>query len=138
MLLTVTAVVTSALSLAWLFAARRGTGKARANPLTLRISNIPRSISKDEFERILTDAAAEIIASSGAAHKPGLLGFSFAASGQSDGSYTATATFLAAPSLTQLESAIKRKQNLEWGYLRVDQDFFGLTPLTDPRDPSAE
>src|SRR5205809_567205 len=61
MLLTVTAVVTFALSLAWLFAVWRGTGKALANPLTLRISNIPGSISKDEFERILTDVAAEII-----------------------------------------------------------------------------
>ena len=137
-LLTVTIVFTSALSLAWLFAVWRGSGKVRASPLTLRISNIPGSVSKDEFERILTDAAAETIASSGAAHKPGLLGFSFAASGQSGGSYTATATFLVAPSPTQLESAIKRTPNLEWGYLRVDQDFFGLTPLTDPMDPSAE
>ena len=109
-----------------------------AKPLTLRISNIPGSISKDEFERILTDAAAGIIASSGAAHKPGLLGFSFAASGNSGGSFVATATFRASPSPTQLESAIKRKPSLDWGRLRVDLDFFGLTPLTDPIDPSVE
>jgi hypothetical protein len=138
MLLAVIAVVTSALSLAWMFAVWRGTGKVVAKPLTLRISNIPGSISKDEFERILTDAAAGIIASSGAAHKPGLLGFSFVASGHSGGSFVATATFRVSPSPTQLESAIKRKPNLEWGRLRVDLDFFGLTPLTDPIDPSVE
>ena len=138
MLLAVTTVVTSALSLAWMFAVWRGTGKVLVKPLTLRISNIPGSISKDEFERILTDAAGGIIASSGAAHKPGLLGFSFAASGHSGGSFVATATFRVSPSPTQLESAIKRKPNLEWGRLRVDLDFFGLTPLTDPIDPSVE
>ena len=138
MLLVVTAVATSALSLAWMFAVWRGTGKVLVKPLTLRISNIPGSISKDEFERVLTDAAGGIIASPGAAHKPGLLGFSFAASGHSEGSFVATATFRVSPSPTQLESAIKRKQNLEWGRLRVDLDFFGLTPLTDPIDPSVE
>jgi hypothetical protein len=138
MLLAVTTVVTSALSLAWMFAVWRGTGKVLVKPLTLRISNIPGNISKDEFERILTDAAAGIIASSGATHKPGLLGFSFAASGHSGGSFVATATFRVSPSPTQLESAIKRKPNLEWGRLRVDLDFFGLTPLTDPIDPSVE
>jgi hypothetical protein len=138
MFLAVTAVVTSALSLAWMFAVWRGTGKVLAKPLTLRISNILGSISKDEFESILTDAAAGIIASSSAAHKPGLLGFSFAASGHSGGSFVATATFRVSPSPTQLESAIKRKPNLEWGRLRVDLDFFGLTPLTDPIDLSVE
>lgn len=138
MLLVVIAVITSALSLAWMFAVWRGTAKVPVKPLTLRISNIPGSISKDEFERVLTDAAGGIIASPGAAHKPGLLGFSFAASGHSGGSFVATATFRVSPSPTQLESAIKRKQNLEWGRLRVDLDFFGLTPLTDPIDPSVE
>lgn len=138
MLLAVTTVVTSALSLAWMFAVWRGTGKVLAKPLTLRISNIPGCMSKDEFEHILTDAAAEIIASSGAAHVPGLLGFSFAASGHSDGSFVATATFRMSPSPTQLESAIKRKPNVDWGHLRVDLDFFGLTPLTDPIEPSVE
>jgi hypothetical protein len=137
-LLAVTTVVTSVLSLAWMFAVWRGTGKVVAKPLTLRISNIPGSISKDEFEYILTDAAAGIIASPGAAYTPGLLGFSFAASGHSEGSFVATATFRTSPSPTQLESAIKRKPNLDWGRLRVDLDFFGLTPLTDPIDPSVE
>src|SRR4051794_6380972 len=93
MLLAITVVVTSALSLAWMFFVWGGTGKVLAKPLTLRISNIPGGISKDEFERILIDAAADIIASSGASHKPGLLGFSFAASGHSEGSFIATATF---------------------------------------------
>lgn len=138
MLLAITTVVISALSLAWMFAVWRGTGKAVAKPLTLRISNIPGSISKDEFECILTDAAAGIIASSGAAHTPGLLGFSFAASGHSEGSFIATATLRTSPSPTQLESAIKRKPNVDWGRLRADLDFFGLTPLTDPIDPSVE
>lgn len=137
-LLAVTTVVTSALSLVWMFAVWRGTGKVLAKPLTLRISNIPGCISKDEFEDILTDAATEIIASSGAVHVPGLLGFSFAASGHSDGSFVATATFRMSPSPTQFESAIKRKPNVDWGRLRVDLDFFGLTPLTDPIEPSVE
>jgi hypothetical protein len=137
MLLTITTVAASVLSLAWMFAVWRGTGKVVAKPLTLRISNIPGSISKDEFECILTDAAG-IIASSGATHTPGLLGFSFAASGHSEGSFIATATLRTSPSPTQLESAIKRKPNVDWGRLRVDLDFFGLTPLTDPIDPSVE
>jgi hypothetical protein len=137
-LLATATVVTSALSLVWMFAVRRGTGKALAKPLTLRISNIPGSTSKDEFERILADAAARIIASPGATHEPGLLGFSFAASGHSDGCFVATATFHASPSPTQLGSAIKRKSDPEWDRLRVDLDFFGLTPLTDPMDPSVE
>jgi hypothetical protein len=138
MLLTITAVVISALSLAWMFPVWRGPEKVVAKPLTLRISNIPGSISEDEFECILTDAAAGIIASSGAVYTPGLLGFSFAASGHSEGSFVATATFRTSPSPTQLESAIKRKPNLDWGRLRVDLDFFGLTPLTDPIEPSVE
>jgi len=138
MLLAVTAAATSALLLAWLFAVWRGTGKMLAKPLTLRISNIPGSISKDEFERVLMDAATGIIASSGTVHTVGLLGFSFAASGHSDGSIVATATLRMSPSPTQLESAIKRKPNVDWGHLRVDMDFFGLTPLTDPIDPSVE
>jgi hypothetical protein len=138
MLLAVTTVVTTALSLAWMFPVWRGPEKVVAKPLTLRISNIPGSISKDEFECILTDAAGGIIASPGAAHTPGLLGFSFAASGHSEGSFVATATFRKSPSPTQLESVIKRKSNLDWGRLRVDLDFFGLTPLTDPIEPSVE
>jgi hypothetical protein len=141
--INVTAVVTAILSLVLAFAvvwraAYRPSKKARTTPLTLRISNIPRSITEGEFRRILIDLAAEINTSAGAAVRPELLGWSCARSGHSERSFVATATFRVPPSPSQLESTIKRTMGVEAAQLRVDLDFFGLTPLADPQDPAVE
>jgi hypothetical protein len=141
--ITVAAVVTTILSLmlafamVWRAAYRPWTKKPRIPPLTLRISNIPRNITEEEFRHIL-DLAGEINTSPGAADRPELLGWSCARSGHSERSFVATATFLVPPTPSQLESAIKRTLGVEAAQLRVDLDFFGLTPLADPQDPAVE
>jgi hypothetical protein len=141
--ITVAAVVTTILSLmlafamVWRAAYRPWTKKPRIPPLTLRISNIPRNITEEEFRRIL-DLAGEINTSPGAADRPELLGWSCARSGHSERSFVATATFRVPPTPNQLESAIKRTMGVEAAQLRVDLDFFGLTPLADPQDPAVE
>ena len=89
---------------------------------------------------ILADLAAEMNAPSCTPHphQSGILGWSFAASGHSERSAVATATFHASPSPTELESAIRRSMDADWSRLRVDLDFFGLTPLADPPNPTVE
>ena len=142
--ITVTAVVTAILSLAlafavvWRAAYRPWSKKARTTPLTLRISNIPRNITEEEFRHILIDLAGEINTSPGAADRPELLGWSCARSGHSERAFVATATFRVPPAPSQLESAIKRTIGVDSAQLRVDLDFFGLTPLADPQDPAVE
>lgn len=103
-------------------------------PLAFRISNIPRRVDKDEFRDILTRLP---IKAEGAASqlKWTLLGFSYtpsAALGQADRYTVATATFANAPTLGELETAIKREIGIDASRLKVDLDFFGLTPLADP------
>jgi hypothetical protein len=115
--------------------------RTKGSPLTLRISNIPGSITKSDFQRILTNLVGEMGASHGAADQPRLLGWSFAstaASGHSKRSSVATVTFNVSPAPAQLESAIKRNTKVDCGRLRVDFDFFGFTPLADPQCPEAE
>jgi hypothetical protein len=142
--ITATAVVAVILSLILAFAVTRSDKeKTRATPLTLRISNIPRSISEGELQDILIDLAGEINASPGVADhdRPELLAWSCARSGHSERSFVATATFRVPPAPIQLESAIKRTIGVDSGstqLIRVDLDFFGLTPLADPQDPAVE
>ncbi|KAI9763914.1 MAG: hypothetical protein M1840_009026 [Geoglossum simile] len=131
------------LALVWAFARQSGSrqplaGKAQMKPRTLRISNVPGTISKSDFEAILAHVAAEVNAPSDAADQPGLLGWSFAATAHSEGSFVATATFRASLAPAQLEAAIRRSAKLDWGRLRVDTDFFGLTPLADPASPAVD
>jgi uncharacterized MAPEG superfamily protein len=147
--IAVTAVVTAILSLVLAFAIARSdvvwraahrpwTKKARARPLTLRISNIPRNITEGEFQHILIDLADERSTSPGDAERPELLGWSCARSGHSERSFVATATFRIPPAPSQLEATIKRTMGVESAQLRVDLDFFGLTPLADPQDAAVE
>jgi hypothetical protein len=115
--------------------------RTEGSPLTLRVSNIPGSITKSDFQRILTNLDDEMSASCGAADQPGLLGWSFAptaVSGHSKKSFVGTITFNVSPAPAQLESAIKCNAKVDCGLLRVDFDFFGLTPLADPQRPDVE
>jgi hypothetical protein len=122
----------------WRAAAHRPrTKKACAKSLTLRISNIPRNITEGELQHMI-DLAGEVNASPGAADQPELLAWSLARSGYSERSFVATATVREPPAPSQLESAIKRTIGIGSGQLRVDLDFFGLTPLADPQDPAVE
>jgi hypothetical protein len=109
-----------------------------SKPLTLRISNIPGNITRGEFEDVLTGLADELSTSPSAVDRPQLLEWSFARSGHSKASFIATTTFRVPPAPIQLESAIKRAIGVGSDHLRVDLDFFGLTPLADPQDPAAE
>lgn len=147
--ITTKAVITAILSLVLAFAVARSnvvwravhrhwTKKARTGPLTLKISNIPGDITKEEFKGILTNVADETSALLDAADRPGLLSWSFARSGHSEQSFVATVTFRVPPAPSQLESAIKRSMGAGSAHLRVDLDFFGLTPLADPQDPAVE
>lgn len=124
---------------AWLFLS---TGNKRSSIppktarryLTFRISSIPRRVDKEEFRDILTrlPIKTEGIASQ---LKWNLIGFSYtpsAALSHADRYAVATATFANAPTLSELEKAIKRVIGIDASRLKVDLDFFGLTPLADP------
>jgi hypothetical protein len=99
-----------------------------ARALTLRISNIPTNITKEKFRDVLANLAANQL----------LLGWSFARSGHSERFFVGTATFDIPPAPNQLESAIKRVLDAGLTQLRVDLDFFGITPLADPLDAAVE
>ena len=140
---TVTAAVHAILLLLWVYLWRNDSrrplvGKAQMKPRTLRISNIPEGISKGGFEAILARVAVELGTLSDATDQPRLLGYSFAAAAHADGSFVATATFCAPPAPAELEDAIRRSSQTDWARLRVDMDFFGLTPLADPASPVVE
>jgi hypothetical protein len=115
----------------------RGTSHARTKkkstkPLTFRISNIPRDLDKETFEIILNDLAGL------PGTPPVLLGLSFTKSGRPEQSSVATVTFLEPPAPSQLESAIKSAIGHNSAHLRVDLDFFGLTPLADCPEAAVE
>ncbi|GFP53804.1 hypothetical protein TASIC1_0003018200 [Trichoderma asperellum] len=102
--------------------------------LAFRISSIPRRVDKDEFRDILTRLP---IKAEGTASqlKWALTGFSYSPSAAPDHAEryaVATATFANAPSPSELETAIKREIGIDASRLKVDLDFFGLTPLADP------
>ena|SRR5438034_283627 len=104
--------------------------------LTFRISNIPRSVTKNRFGDILNIVAGAASISSGAPDQPRLLGWSFtpaAASALSERFYVATVSLRGPPAPIQLEAAIKHEIGDKASHLRVDLDFFGLTPLADPQ-----
>lgn len=142
-LLLAFAIVRSDVTWRAVTAVRRPTTKKahtgpRTRPLTVKISNIPGNITKEEFEGILANLADELGPLPNAANRPGLLGWSFARSGHSEQSSIATATFCVPPAPSQLEFAIKRSIGAVSDHLRVDLDFFGLTPLADPQDAVVE
>jgi hypothetical protein len=142
----VTGVLTAILSLVlaftvWRLVHQPGTKRSPAKPLTLRISNIPGNVTKEMFVDILagvTGVTGELSTSPSAPDRPQLLGSSFARSGHSEASFVATATFRVPPAPSQLESAIKRAVGAGSDHVRVDLDFFGLTPLADPQDAAVE
>ena len=108
--------------------------------LTLRISNIPKCVTKVQLKEILESWDSGT--NSNTTAQANLLRWSFvpaAASSLSQRFWIATATFRIAPTPSELEAAVKRKIGFEADRVRVDADFFGLTPLTDPEhDIAAE
>jgi hypothetical protein len=60
-----------------------------------------------------------------------------AASTLSERFCVATVTFHVPPSLSELEAVIKRRIGVKASRLKVDLDFFGLTPLADPQQDVA-
>ncbi|KAL9471607.1 hypothetical protein ACSS6W_009548 [Trichoderma asperelloides] len=106
----------------------------RKNPrkyLTIRISNIPRDVTKDQFRgilRSLSKTTSDFTSNN-------ILGWSFtpaAIVGLSERFCVATVTFHIAPALGDLEVSLKRKLGEGATRLFVDEDFFGLTPLAAP------
>lgn len=113
----------------------------RKNPrkyLTIRISNIPRDVTKDQFRgilRSLSKTTSDFTSNN-------ILGWSFtpaAIVGLSERFCVATVTFHIAPALGDLEVSLKRKLGEGATRLFVDEDFFGLTPLAAPlQSPAVE
>jgi hypothetical protein len=142
--LTVTTVLATVLALFLAFAfnqrwfrKRSVVAKAPPKPRTFRISGILQGLSRQEFRDILTNLRVETSSISPVSVQLELLGWSFAL-GHSRQSSIATATFCPPPATDQLRSAI-RKEIKDSNYLRVDTDFFGLTPLADPAElPAVE
>jgi hypothetical protein len=135
---------------AWTFRASRQAGgkKPLATPLTFRISNIPSQIYKGgseedltrkDFEAILNDVQRGLLKNEG--YSDGMAAqilYSLAPSPHSARSFVATATIYDPPAPSQLESAIKSKIGGNSAQLRVELDFFGLTPLSAPEEPDVE
>ena len=147
MVITVISAVALILWLVFVFAVVRSGGapkgvdqtKARAF-LTFRISNIPRKVTKCDFQEILASLAEEMSTSLGAVSQPNLVGWSFAPAAAPQLSQrfsVATITFCVSPTAPELEATIKRRIGVEAGRLTVDLDFFGLTPLADPQQGAA-
>jgi hypothetical protein len=119
----------------------RSNGAKRYKPLnrrmthkfpTFRISNIPREVTEDQFRDILTSLPIKV---EGLLGQPNLLGFSYspaAVSGLAERYWVATGTFEGPLVSNDLETAIKRKIGVGAARLKVDLDFFGITPLYDP------
>jgi hypothetical protein len=134
----------------WTFRASRQPRekKPRATPLTFRISNIPsqiykggceESLTQKDFEAILNDVQRGLLKKGGhSADVPVQTLYSFAPSAHSARSFVATATIYDPPAPSQLESEIKSKIGGNSAQLRVELDFFGLTPLTAPEEPDVE
>ncbi|KAL7946857.1 hypothetical protein V8C42DRAFT_318947 [Trichoderma barbatum] len=102
--------------------------------LAFRISSIPREVNKEEFHGILTRLPTRA-GGTASNHKWTLLGFSYspsAAPSHAERYAVATVTFANAPTLSELEKSIKREIGINASRLKVDLDFFGLTPLTAP------
>jgi len=122
--------------------------KLCAASLTFRISNIPRKIYKGGSEEDLTDEDFKAILNgiqNGLSEKvdpsavlPAQIQYSFVSSAHSAQSFVATATIYDPPAPSQLESVIKGRIGGNSAQLRVDLDFFGLTPLTAPEKPEVE
>lgn len=121
--------------------------KPRAVPLTFRISNIPSKIYKGGYEETLTEKDFGVILNGiqsdlskvdPSADPPAQVQFSFAPSAHSARYFVATATIYDPPAPDQLELVIKGKIGSNSTQLRVDLDFFGLTPLTAPEEPEVE
>ncbi|KAF2181720.1 hypothetical protein K469DRAFT_588829, partial [Zopfia rhizophila CBS 207.26] len=136
---TVVVVLFSLLGLALALASTNGRrisdnqGKARKF-LTFRISNVPQSLSEGQFRDILISDDMSTAPDNTA--QANLLGWSFApaaASTISERFCVATATFRVPPAASKLEATFKRKIGVGAGRLKVDLDFFGLTPLADPQ-----
>ena len=129
-------------------ASRQPDVKKPPASLTFRISNIPRNLHKADFEEEMTQNKFEAILNSiqndlskktdPSAHPPAQVLYSFAPSAHSATTFVATATIYDHPAPSQLESAIKDKIGSDSAQLRVDHDFFGLTPLTAPEEPEVE
>ncbi|KAL5349520.1 hypothetical protein ACLOAV_005815 [Pseudogymnoascus australis] len=136
--------------IAWSFRASRQPGekKPRPTPLTFRISNIPSQIYKGgseenltqkDFEAILNDVQRGLLKNGGhSADMPPQILYSFTPSAHSARSFVATATIYNPPAPSQLESEIKSKIGGNSAQLRVELDFFGLTPLSAPEEPDVE
>lgn len=129
-------------------ARRQPDGKQPPKSLTFRISNIPSKIHKSGFEENLTNKDFEALLNDiqnclskkadPSANLPAQLLYSFAPSAHSATSFVATATIYYPPAPSQLESIIKDKIGGNSAQLRVEHDFFGLTPLATPEDPVVE
>lgn len=101
--------------------------------LTLRISNIPciPSVTADNLRNILSSLP---IAAQGTGGQPNLLEYSYsptAVSAFSSRYAVATATFEHAPAISELEIVLRQKLGADAGHLKVDQDFLGVTPLSN-------
>ncbi|KAL6911038.1 putative ankyrin repeat protein [Trichoderma evansii] len=99
--------------------------------LTIRISNIPRDVTRDQFRGILKSLSK----TTSDFTSNNILGWSFtpaAIAGLSERFCVATVTFHVAPALGDLEVSLKRKLGEGATRLLVDEDFFGLTPLAAP------
>ncbi|KAI1744083.1 hypothetical protein F4680DRAFT_444115 [Xylaria scruposa] len=89
---------------------------------TYCISNIPISVTQDALCEALAETGTE----------GNLIGFSYAlavASTLSSKYRVATVTFIEAPEITELQKALRIRFGSQASLLRVDSDFFGLTPL---------
>lgn len=105
--------------------------------LTYRISNIPRSVNKNELYNTFVDISGHVASPENASVPAQVLGWSCApspAASLSQRFQVATVTLGILITASKLEMELKRRLGPDASRLKVDADFFGLTPLSDPGD----
>lgn len=126
-----------------LVATDAAAARPRAAGFTLRISNIPSSITEENFLRALNELPYDTCSGDGARYQQNVLGWSFApsaASADSEMSRTATVTLKSVPVSLQFKSGFISIDL--FGSVTpaiVDSHFYGLTPLNNsPEQPIVE
>ncbi|VUC26118.1 unnamed protein product, partial [Clonostachys rosea] len=106
---------------------------------TFRISNIPQSVTKEQFREALNKLSGNDAEGGSPSN---ISAFSFepsAAFGLADRFRVACVTFVNSPDVGKLESTLKGEIGVEADRLRTDTDFFGTTPIySPPENPSVD
>jgi hypothetical protein len=130
-------IILSFVYLLWKPTSTKTQAPQKRKPITFRVSNIPISITKEDFKLIL-ECATDSLSHGKGASRCELLGWSYARSGHSPQFCVATTTFRGSPDPGKLEAAIRHDVTKNLALLRVDSNFFGMTTIYNHDNPAIE